>query len=111
MGALIDKIAASGNLSSYARPAHCDERTVASRAANALALDLAEDIRDLGLGISVAWKGDWVRLGWPSGSVFSFVATSPDEFKLDRDRDHAINRDELISQIARWVETVQREQT
>jgi hypothetical protein len=110
MGALIDKIAASGNLSSYARPAHGDERTAASRVANALALDLAEDIRDLGLDISVAWKGDWVRLGWPSGSVFSFVATSPDAFKLD-DRNHAVNRDELISQIARWVETVQREQT
>ena len=58
MGALIDKVAASGNLSSYTRPLHADHDGQALRAARTLALDLAEDFRDLGLTIGVAWEGN-----------------------------------------------------
>jgi hypothetical protein len=82
------------------------------RAAHALALDLAEDFLDLGLDIGVAWEGKWVRLNWPSGSIFSFVAVGPDAFRLDRNRkrvENAISRNELISAIVQWVAAVQRE--
>jgi hypothetical protein len=109
VGALIDKIAASGNFSSYARPAQGDEPTTALRTANALALDLTEDVRDLGLDIFVLWEGDWVRLNCPSGGHFSFAALSPDAFRLGRNRKRAVvSRDKLISEIAKWVEIVQR---
>ena len=109
MGALIDKIAASGNFSSYARPAQGDEPTAALRAANALALDLTEDFRDLGLDIYVLWEGDWVRLNCPSGSHFSFAALNRDAFQLDHNRKRPVGCDELISEIVKWVATVQRE--
>jgi hypothetical protein len=109
MGTLIDRIAASGNLASYTHPEHADDPTDPLRVAHAIALDLAEDFRDLGLGIGVTWEGKWVRLSWPGGSRFSFTAISPDAFKQDHDRNRAVGRDELISQIARWVEMVQRE--
>jgi hypothetical protein len=82
MGALIDKIAASGNFSSYARSAQSDGPTTALRAANALALDLTEDLRDLGLDIFVLWEGDWVRLNCPSGRHFSFAALNRNAFRL-----------------------------
>jgi hypothetical protein len=109
MGALIDKIAASGNFSSYVRPVQGDEPTTALRAANALALDLTEDIRDLGLDIFVLWEGDWVRLNCPSGSHFSFAALNPDVFQLNHNRKRSVSCDELISEIVKWVATVQRE--
>jgi hypothetical protein len=78
VGALIDKIAASGNMSSYARPAQSGTPTTALRAANALALDLTEDLRDLGLDIFVLWEGNSVKLGSPGGIDFSFIAKSRD---------------------------------
>ena len=110
MGALIDKIAASGNFSSYTRPVQADRHVEALRASHALALDLAEDFRDLGLTIGVAWEGSWVTLNWPGGSDFSFVAINPNAFRLDRARKRAVvSRDKLISEIAKWVEIVQRE--
>jgi len=109
MGALIDKIAASGNLSSYTRPAHDDESTEALRAAHTIALDLAEDLRDLGLDISVAWEIDWVMLSWPGGSDCSFIAKSRDTFQLGDNRKRAVSRDELLSEIVKWIETVQTE--
>jgi hypothetical protein len=109
MGALIDKIAASGNFSSYARPAQGDGPTTALRAANALALDLTEDLRDLGLDIFVLWEGDWVRLNCPSGSHFSFAAVNSDVFRLDHNRERPVSCDELIYEIVKWVATVQRE--
>jgi hypothetical protein len=110
MGALIDKIAASGNFSSYARPAQSGAPTTALRAANALALDLTEDLRDLGLDIFVLWEGDWVRLNCPSGSHFSFAALDHDAFRLDHNRKRRpVGCDELISEIVKWVATVQRE--
>ncbi len=109
MGALIDKIAASGNLASYTRPTQADEHTEALRAAHSLALDLAEDLRDLGLSIGVAWEGAWVRLNWPGGSAFHFTTLSPDAFQISRNRRNVVDRDALISRIAKWVKTVQRE--
>jgi hypothetical protein len=110
MGALIDKIAASGSFSSYTRPVQADQPTETLRVAHALALDLAEDFRDLGLTIGVTWEGNWVTLNWPGGSDFSFVAIDPGAFRLDRTRKRAVvSRDKLISEIAKWVEIVQRE--
>src|SRR5215471_9184027 len=110
MGALIDKIAAIGNLPSYTPPAQPDD---ALRATHAIALDLAEDFRDLGLGIGVAWESRWIMLSWPGGSKFSFTGVSPAAFQLDRDRDRGsgriISRDELLAEIAIWVGEVQRE--
>jgi hypothetical protein len=103
---LIDKIAAAGNLPSYTPPAQPDG---ALRATHALALDLAEDFRDLGLDIGVAWEGRWIRLSWPGGSDFSFTGISPGAFQLDRDRTHVIRREDLLTEIAIWVEVVQRE--
>ncbi len=107
MGALIDKIAASGNISSYTRPVHADASTEALRTAHAIALDLAEDFRDLGLTISVAWEFNWVRLNWSGSSHFSFTAKSYDAFQLGDYRKRAVSRDELLSKIVKWVETVQ----
>ncbi len=110
MGALINKIAAIGNLPSYTPPAQSDD---VLRATHVLALDLAEDLRDLGLDIGVAWESRWIMLSWPGGSKFSFRGVSPAAFKLDRDRDRGhdrlIDRDELLTEIATWVAEVQRE--
>ena len=87
-----------------------DRQAEALRASHALALDLAEDFLDLGLDIGVALEGKWITLNWPGGSHFSFFATGPDAFRLDRDRKRAVvSRDKLISEIVKWVEIVQRE--
>jgi hypothetical protein len=110
MGALIDKIAASAGMASYMRPDSPDGPYEGRKAAHALAWELAEDIRDLGLKIDVAWETNWIRLSWPGGSHFGFVAEGADEFKIDGRRPtRAIGRDALMSEIARWIETVQRE--
>jgi hypothetical protein len=108
VGALIDEIAASGHMSSYTRPAQGDEPITALRAANALALDLTEDLRDLGLDIYVLWEGDWVMLSSAVGGDFSFIAKSPDAFELDDNRKGAVSRGKLLSGIVKWVATVQR---
>ncbi len=91
---------------SYTPPTQPDD---ALRATHALALDLAEDFRDLGLNIGVTWEGRSIRLNWPGGSDFSFTGINPDTFHLDYDRTHVVSRDDLLTEIAIWVEIVQRE--
>ena len=106
MGALIDKIAAARNLPSYTRPEQGDD---ALRMMHTLALDLAEDFRDLGLDVGVAWEGRVIRLNWPGGSDFTFAGISQDAFQLRFDRTRVVGRDELLAQIVNWLEAVQRE--
>jgi hypothetical protein len=54
MGVLIDAIASASKLSAYARADCVDEPYEGRKAAYGLAWDIAEDLRDLGLQMSVA---------------------------------------------------------
>jgi len=114
MGALIDAIARAGKLLTYARSESGDEAYESREAAHSLAWDLAEDLRDMGLQMSVAWEADWVRISWPGGSDFCFRAQGSDAFALSgatHRRERIVSRDELMLEIGKWIETIQRELT